>query len=307
MFLKHTFRKSSLFVRGLKTFTFNGKKEIIYDRDDYPIYNVRQYFKQKKITILNNNNSSQMKITNLMNNGINVITELDKIKQGHIIICDEKLTNLEQLFIPNKTLCFTNILDFNEKKKTIVFPQDIDIIMITPMIHNSMNCRVTVYQDYSKNAFKTVCNLAFALNSSNIYSTTFEKEIYMNLIKKKSVLLGCLQGLFKAHYNVLREMDYTPIEAFNDTVEEITQNLIPTISENGINFTDANVNSTSIEQAIKPIIKELYMNELNKKNVLEMEMWEAGKFVKSLRTNEYHQNNPQLGKRIYITDSDSDE
>ena len=118
------FRKSSLFTRGLKTFTFNMKKEIIYDRDDYPIYNVRQYFKQKKIIILNDDNSSQIKVTNLINNGINVITMFDQktIKKGHIIICDEK-TNLEQFFVPNKTLCFTNILDFNEKKNHYISPR----------------------------------------------------------------------------------------------------------------------------------------------------------------------------------------
>ena len=49
------------------------------------------------------------------------------------------------------------------------------------------------------------------------------------------------QGIFEAQYTVLRENGHSPSEAFNETVEELTQSLMPLVAENGMDWMYANV------------------------------------------------------------------
>ena len=39
----------------------------------------------------------------------------------------------------------------------------------------------------------------------NLFETTFKKEVYSDLTGERSVLMGLIQGAFKAQYDLLKE------------------------------------------------------------------------------------------------------
>jgi ketol-acid reductoisomerase len=72
----------------------------------------------------------------------------------------------------------------------------------------------------------------------------------------------------EAQYQVLRENGHSPSEAFNETVEELTQSLIRLVDENGMDWMYANCSATAqrgaldwkpkFRDATLPVFKELY-------------------------------------------------
>ena len=115
---------------------------------------------------------------------------------------------------------------------------------------------------------------------------------------------------------MLREHGHSPIEAFNETVEEATQSLYPLIAEKGIDWMYANCSTTAqrgaldwyrrFRDAVKPVFEKLYDNvadgsearralesnrrpdyrrelEQELRAIAESEMWRAGALVRSLR------------------------
>ena len=80
--------------------------------------------------------------------------------------------------------------------------------------------------------------------------------------------MGAIQGLLLAQYEVLRENGHTPSEAFNETVEELTQSLMPLFAEKGMDWMYANCSTTaqrgaldwkgSFHDACKPVVEKLY-------------------------------------------------
>ncbi len=128
--------------------------------------------------------------------------------------------------------------------------------------------------------------------------------------------MGCIQGIFAAQYDVLRANGHSPSEAFNETVEELTQSLMPLVAENGMDWMYANCSTTAqrgaldwwkkFRDATKPVFEELYASVASgqesqrsidsnsqpdyreKLNVelaelRDSELWQAGKTVRSLR------------------------
>ncbi|MBQ2073760.1 MAG: ketol-acid reductoisomerase, partial [Bacteroidaceae bacterium] len=81
-------------------------------------------------------------------------------------------------------------------------------------------------------------------------------------------LMGAIQGLLLAQYEVLRENGHTPSEAFNETVEELTQSLMPLFAQKGMDWMYANCSTTAqrgaldwfprFHDAIKPVMQQLY-------------------------------------------------
>ena len=67
---------------------------------------------------------------------------------------------------------------------------------------------------------------------------------------------------------MLRENGQTPSEAFNETVEELTQSLMPLFAENGMDWMYANCSTTAqrgaldwmkpFHDATKPVFEKLY-------------------------------------------------
>lgn len=128
--------------------------------------------------------------------------------------------------------------------------------------------------------------------------------------------MGAIQGIFEAQYNVLRKHGHTPSEAFNETVEELTQSLMPLVAENGMDWMYANCSTTAqrgaldwknrFRDAVAPVFEDLYNSvatgneadisirsnsqpdyrvklEAELKELRESELWQAGRAVRSLR------------------------
>jgi ketol-acid reductoisomerase len=158
--------------------------------------------------------------------------------------------------------------------------------------------------------------LGIAIGSGYLFPTTFENEVYSDLTGERGVLLGCLAGVMEAQYNLLRKHGHGPSEAFNETVEELTQSLIRLVAENGMDWMYSNCSTTAqrgaldwspkFRDAVIPVFDELYERVVSgdeTRRVLEAnsapdyreklqkeldamgnsEMWQAGAAVRSLR------------------------
>jgi ketol-acid reductoisomerase len=130
------------------------------------------------------------------------------------------------------------------------------------------------------------------------------------------VLMGALAGIMEAQYQTLRKHGHTPSEAFNETVEELTQSLIRLVGQNGMDWMYANTSATAqrgaldwrheFRKATLPVFETLYKSvisgeethhviEANSapdyqdkltvelREMRESEMWQAGAAVRSLR------------------------
>jgi ketol-acid reductoisomerase len=158
--------------------------------------------------------------------------------------------------------------------------------------------------------------MGIAIGSGYLFETNFRKEVYSDLTGERGTLMGAIQGLFAAQYQVLRDRGHSPSEAFNETVEELTQSLMPLVAENGMDWMYANCSTTAqrgaldwwkkFRDATLPVFNELYDSvaagkeaarsiesnskpdyrpklEAELKELRESEIWQAGKTVRSLR------------------------
>ncbi len=89
--------------------------------------------------------------------------------------------------------------------------------------------------------------------------------MYSDLVGERGVLMGALAGMIAAQYKVLRKHGHSPSEAFNETVEELTQSLVPLVGENGMDWMYSNCSTTAqrgaldwtnrFEAAVTPYLK----------------------------------------------------
>ncbi|KAB8342873.1 hypothetical protein FH972_022470 [Carpinus fangiana] len=179
-----------------------------------------------------------------------------------------------------------------------------------------INSSIAVFQDVTGKAEERAIALGVAVGSGYLYKTTFEKEVYSDLYGERGCLMGGIHGMFLAQYEVLRERGHSPSEAFNETVEEATQSLYPLIGANGMDYMYEACSTTArrgaldwskrFHEALKPVFNDLYdavkdgsetqrsldFNgspdyrknfEKEMKEIRELEIWRAGKAVRSLR------------------------
>ncbi len=209
----------------------------------------------------------------------------------------------------------------------IIPPENIDVILAAPkgsgrtvrtnfLDGSGINSSFAVHQDFTGRARERTIALGIAIGSGYLFPTTFEKEVYSDLTGERGVLMGCLAGVMEAQYNVLRKHGHTPSEAFNETVEELTQSLIRLVAENGMDWMFSNCSTTAqrgaldwapkFRDAVAPLFDNLYDSVLSgkeTKRVIEAnsapdyreklqkeldeiknsEMWRAGAAVRSLR------------------------
>ena len=209
----------------------------------------------------------------------------------------------------------------------IVPPENVDVILVAPkgsgrtvrtnfLDGSGINSSFAIHQDFTGRAKERTLALGIAIGSGYLFPTTFEKEVHSDLTGERGVLMGCLAGVMEAQYNVLRKHGHTPSEAFNETVEELTQSLIRLVAQNGMDWMYANCSTTAqrgaldwkpkFRDAVAPLFDELYESVLSgkeTKRVLEAnsapdyreklekeldvlknsEMWQAGAAVRALR------------------------
>ncbi|HCX20876.1 MAG: ketol-acid reductoisomerase [Flammeovirgaceae bacterium] len=227
-----------------------------------------------------------------------------------------------------KALYFSHGFGVTYKEKTgIVPPEDVDVILVAPkgsgtslrrlfVEGKGLNSSFAIHQDATGKARDRVVALGIAVGSGYLFETNFYKEVSSDLTGERGTLMGAIQGLFRAQYEVLRENGHSPSEAFNETVEEATQSLYPLIAENGMDWMYANCSTTAqrgaldwmgpFYEATKPVFAQLYKSvidgveaqksidsnsqpdyreklEAELKELEESEMWQAGKAVRKLR------------------------
>ena len=158
-------------------------------------------------------------------------------------------------------------------------PKDIDVIMVAPkgsgtslrtmfLEGRGLNSSYAVYQDVTGKALERTLALGIGIGSGYLFETTFQREATSDLTGERGSLMGAIQGLLSAQYEVLRENGHTPSEAFNETVEELTQSLMPLFAEKGMDWMYANCSTTAqrgaldwmgpFHDAIKPVVQKLY-------------------------------------------------
>jgi ketol-acid reductoisomerase len=225
-------------------------------------------------------------------------------------------------------LYFSHGFSIVYKEQTgIVPPENIDVILVAPkgsgrtvrtnfLDGSGINSSFAIFKDYTGRAKERTLALGIAIGSGYLFPTTFQNEVYSDLTGERGVLMGCLAGVMEAQYNVLRKHGHTPSEAFNETVEELTQSLIRLVAQNGMDWMYANCSTTAqrgaldwkpkFRDAVVPLFDELYekvVSGVETKRVLEAnsapdyreklqkeldeiknsEMWQAGAAVRSLR------------------------
>ncbi|WP_126654036.1 ketol-acid reductoisomerase [Chryseobacterium sp. CBSDS_008] len=235
---------------------------------------------------------------------------------------------VKQHLTPGKALYFSHGFGITFSERTgIVPPADVDVFLVAPkgsgtslrrmfLQDRGLNSSFAVYQDATGKARERVTALGIAIGSGYLFETDFKKEVYSDLAGERGTLMGAVQGIFAAQYDVLRKNGHSPSEAFNETVEELTQSLMPLVAENGMDWMYANCSTTAqrgaldwwkrFRDATSPLFEELYDNvakgneaqrsidsnskpdyreklEAELTELRESEMWKAGKTVRSLR------------------------
>ena len=193
-----------------------------------------------------------------------------------------------------KTLYFSHGFAITWNDRTgVVPPKDIDVIMVAPkgsgtslrtmfLEGRGLNSSYAVYQDASGHALEKVLAFGIGIGSGYLFETTFKREATSDLTGERGSLMGAIQGLLLAQYEVLRENGHTPSEAFNETVEELTQSLMPLFAKNGMDWMYANCSTTAqrgaldwmgpFHDAIKPVVEKLYHSVVTGNTVLLLEM-----------------------------------
>ncbi|KAI9251732.1 6-phosphogluconate dehydrogenase [Sporodiniella umbellata] len=267
--------------------------------------------------------------------GKNLFPVLDAVDKGTVVMNllsdayqKEIWPKMKPLITPGKTLYFSHGFSIVYKDQTdIIPPKDVDVILVAPkgsgftvrrlfQEGRGINSSFAVYQDASGKAKDRTVALGIGIGSGYMYETTFEKEVYSDLFGERGVLMGAIQGLFQAQYEVLRANGHSPSEAFNETVEEATQSLYPLIGERGMDWMYSNCSTTAMRGALdwwkpfhkasKPVFEELYQSvrdgtetarsldrnskadyreklEEELREIRESEIWRTGKTVRQLR------------------------
>lgn len=235
---------------------------------------------------------------------------------------------LKQYLTPGKALYFSHGFGITYKDRTGIIPSDdIDVILVAPKGSGTslrrlfqegkgLNSSYAIFQDATGRAKERVIALGIGVGSGYLFETTFQKEVFSDLTGERGILMGALAGVMEAQYNVLRKNGHSPSEAFNETVEELTESLIKLVSENGMDWMYANCSTTAqrgaldwkgpFRDAVAPVFEDLYKKvatgeeaqrsidtnsqpdyreklEEELKELRESEMWQAGQVVRGLR------------------------
>jgi ketol-acid reductoisomerase len=229
---------------------------------------------------------------------------------------------------PGDALYFSHGFSIVYKDQTgIIPPKDVDVILVAPkgsgtsvrrnfLAGAGINSSYAVFQDATGRAEERTIAVGIAIGSGYLFPTTFANEVHSDLVGERGVLMGCLAGVMEAQYNELRKHGHSPSEAFNETVEELTQSLIRLVDENGMDWMYANCSATAqrgaldwrprFKKAVEPVFADLYESVMSGKEteitikansapdykeklrveldeIKNSEMWRAGAAVRKLR------------------------
>ena len=275
---------------------FGGVIEEVMTREEFPLEKAREILKDETIAVIGYGVQGPGQACNLRDNGFNVIVgqrqgkTFEKAKndgwvpgetlfsieeaaeKGTIVMCllsDAAVMSvwptLQKYLTPGKALCVPS--------------KDIDVIMVAPkgsgtslrtmfLEGRGLNSSYAVYNDATGRALDRTLALGIGIGSGYLFETTFQREATSDLTGERGSLMGAIQGLLLAQYEVLRENGHTPSEAFNETVEELTQSLMPLFAQKGMDWMYANCSTTAqrgaldwmgpFHDACKPVVQKLY-------------------------------------------------
>jgi ketol-acid reductoisomerase len=235
---------------------------------------------------------------------------------------------------PGDALYFSHGFSIVYKDQTgVVAPDFVDVVLVAPkgsgtsvranfLAGSGINSSYAIYQDFTGRARERTLAIGIAIGSGYLFPTTFEKEVYSDLTGERGILMGALAGVMEAQYETLRRYGHSPSEAFNETVEELTQSLIRLVGQNGMDWMYANCSTTAQRgaldwrndfcQAVSPVFERLYRSVVDGKEteivlksnsapdykeklgaelklMRDSEMWQAGAAVRSLRPENWNQ------------------
>jgi ketol-acid reductoisomerase len=235
---------------------------------------------------------------------------------------------LEPCLNEGDALYFSHGFSITYKEQTgVIPPKNVDVILVAPkgsgasvrtnfLAGNGINSSYAVFQDFTGKAEERALALGIAIGSGYLFPTTFENEVFSDLTGERGVLMGALAGIIEAQYKVLRDNGHSPSEAFNETVEELTQSLIRLVDQNGMDWMYANCSATAqrgaldwrhkFREATLPVFNDLYESvksgaetkrvldstsgadyktllNAELKEMRESELWQTGAEVRKLR------------------------
>jgi ketol-acid reductoisomerase len=340
----------------MATINFGGVEETVVTRKEFSLAKARKTLKNETIAVIGYGVQAPAQALNLKDNGLNVIIGArshdrakkdgwklgkdlfkieDALEKGTIILFLVSDAGQKQLWktvkkhlTPGKALVFSHGfgLVYNDITK-IEPPEDIDVLLVAPkgsglnvrrnfLSGAGINSSFAVAQDATGKAEDRCKALGIAVGSGFLFPTTFEKEVTSDLTGERGILMGALCGVMEAQYEVLRKNGHSPSEAFNETVEELTQSLIRLVDENGMDWMYANCSVTAqrgaldwrpkFKKATLPVFRELYKSvktgkeaartmrmgsrkdykqvlEKELSQMAESEMWATGREIRKLR------------------------
>jgi ketol-acid reductoisomerase len=338
---------------------FGGVKEEVVTRKEFPMSKARQALRNETIAIIGYGVQGPAQALNLRDNGFKVIVgqrtkdraikdgwvpgktlfEIDEaVRRGTIVLL--LVSDAAQRAIwptvkanlqPGAALGFSHGFAIAYKKQMRIIPaKNVDVILVAPkgsgtsvrrnfLSGAGINSSFAVEQDATGRAKERCLALGIGIGSGFLFPTTFQREVFSDLTGERGVLMGALAGVMEAQYQVLRANGHSPSEAFNETVEELTQSLIRLVDEKGMDWMYANCSATAqrgaldwkprFKKAVLPVFKDLYnrvktgkecarvlsacgkpdyqkhlTKELN--SLGNSEMWRAGAAVRALRPKE---------------------
>ena len=229
---------------------------------------------------------------------------------------------------PGDALYFSHGFGIVYRDQTGIVPPDfVDVILVAPkgsgasvranfLAGSGINSSYAIHQDATGRAWERTIASGIAIGSGYLFQTTFEHEVFSDLTGERGVLMGALAGIMEAQYNTLRAHGHTPSEAFNETVEELTQSLIRLVAQNGMDWMYANCSTTAqrgaldwkspFRDAVQPVFDRLYQSvvsgeetritlaanaapdyrqklDAELKTMHDSELWRTGAAVRSLR------------------------
>ncbi len=335
---------------------FGGVKEDIVTRKEFSLAKARKTLKGETIAVIGYGVQAPAQALNLKDNGFKVIVGARDHKQARkdgwkpgkdlfsideaaekgtvilYLVSDAGQMQLWKSFkkhlTPGKALVFSHGFSVVYKDQTkVIPPSDVDVLLVAPkgsglnvrrnfLAGAGINSSFAVFQDATGKARERCIALGIGIGSGYLFPTTFQKEVVSDLTGERGVLMGALAGIMEAQYEVLRKNGHSPSEAFNETVEELTQSLIRLVDENGMDWMYANCSTTAqrgaldwkpkFKKATLPVFRDLYasvktgketrrvLTTCSKKDYRQRlaqeldtlgnsEMWQAGKAVRSLR------------------------
>jgi len=335
---------------------FGGTVENVVTRKEFPLNKALKALKNEVIAVIGYGVQAPAQALNLKDNGFNVIIGARDWKRAKkdgwvpgkdLFSIEEAATKgtivlflvsdagqrtlwptLKKYLTKGKALAFSHGFSIVYKEQTkVIPPKDIDVLLVAPkgsglnvrrnfLAGAGINSSFAVFQDATGRAEERCMALGIGIGSGYLFPTSFQKEVVSDLTGERGVLMGALAGIMEAQYEVLRSNGHSPSEAFNETVEELTQSLIRLVDENGMDWMYGNCSTTAqrgaldwkpkFKKATLPVFKDLYnsvktgketrrvLTTCSKSNYKEMlskeldtlgnsEMWRAGKAVRSLR------------------------